>query len=91
MLTLRNISVTFSPGTVNARKALEVAASIPLERIVLETDCPYMAPEPYRGKRCDSSMLDKTIEALAAIKGLSPQELADITNENARRLFHIEG
>ena len=75
----------------NSRRAAEAARQVPLDRLLVETDCPYMAPEPYRGKRCDSSMLDKTIEALAAIKGLSPQELADITNENARRLFHIEG
>ena len=70
----------------NARRALEAAAVVPLDRLLVETDCPYMAPEPFRGKRCDSTLLPHTIGRLAAVKGVSPQELADITNQNARRL-----
>ena len=73
----------------NARRALEAAGVVPLDRLLVETDCPYMAPEPFRGKRCDSTLLPHTIGRLAAVKGVSPQELADITNQNARRLFGI--
>ena len=59
----------------NARKAVEVAASIPLERIVLETDCPYMAPEPFRGKRNHPGYLYRMAEKLAEIRGLSVEEI----------------
>ena len=75
----------------NARKALEAAAAVPLDRLLVETDCPYMAPEPFRGRRCDSTMLPHTIGKLAQVKGVSPQELADAAAENARRLFAIPG
>ena len=61
----------------NARKAVEAAAAVPLERLLVETDCPYMAPEPYRGKRCDSTMLHRMVEKLGELKGISPQEMAD--------------
>ena len=71
----------------NARRALEAAAVVPLDRLLVETDCPYMAPEPFRGKRCDSSLLPYTIAKLAEIKGISPQALTDAAAENARRLF----
>lgn len=71
----------------NARRALEAAAVVPLDRLLVETDCPYMAPEPFRGKRCDSSLLPCTIAKLAEIKGISPQALTDAAAENARRLF----
>lgn len=74
----------------NARKAVETAASIPLERIVLETDCPYMAPEPYRGRRNHSGYLMKMAEKLAQIRGLSVEEVISITTENAKRLYRIE-
>ena len=73
----------------NARKAVEVAASIPLERIVLETDCPYMSPEPYRGKRNDPSRLCFMAEKLASLRGLSVEEIENITLENGRRLYRI--
>ncbi|WP_040197548.1 TatD family hydrolase [Candidatus Soleaferrea massiliensis] len=73
----------------NARKTLEVVEMVPLDRMLVETDCPYMAPEPFRGKRCDSAMLQKTIEKIAEIKGISPQEVADITNRNACRAYEI--
>ena len=55
----------------NARKAVETAQRIPLERIVLETDCPFMAPEPFRGKRCDPGYLYRMAERLAEIRGIS--------------------
>ncbi len=73
----------------NARKAVETAASIPLERIVLETDCPYMAPEPFRGRRNDPGYLPYMAEKLAEIRGISPQEAARITTENAKQLYRI--
>ena len=73
----------------NARKAVEVAASIPLERIVLETDCPYMAPEPFRGKRNDPGKLYRMAEKLAEIRGLSVEEIHEITTENGKRLYRI--
>lgn len=73
----------------NARKSLEVAKEIPLDRIVLETDCPYLAPEPHRGKRNDSSYIPFIAERLGELLGITPQEILDITNENAKRLFNL--
>ncbi len=73
----------------NARKALEVAAALPLERIVLETDCPYMSPEPFRGKRNDPGKLYRMAQALAALRGLSEEDVQRVTLENGRRLYRI--
>ena len=73
----------------NARKAIETAASIPLERIVLETDCPYMAPEPFRGKRNHPGYLYRMAEKLAQIRGLTVEEIEKITTENGKRLYRI--
>ena len=73
----------------NARKAIEVASSIPLERIVLETDCPYMSPEPFRGKRNDPGRLYRMAEKLAEIRGKSLEEIHEITVENGKRLYNI--
>ena len=73
----------------NARKAIETAASIPLDRIVLETDCPYMAPEPFRGKRNDPGYIYRMAEKLAEIRGLSVEEIQNITTENGKRLYQI--
>ena len=74
----------------NARKAPQAAAAVPDDRLLIETDCPYMAPEPYRGKRCDSSMLPRVAERLAEIRGTTAQEIAASTCRNAKRLFGIE-
>lgn len=74
----------------NARKALEVAENIPLDRIVLETDCPYMAPEPFRGRRNDPGKLYRMAEKLAQIRGLTVAEIHAITMENGKNLYHIE-
>ncbi len=74
----------------NARKTLEVIDITPLDRILLETDCPYMAPEPYRGKRSTSDMIEKTAETVAQVKGITAQEMIDIASENTKRLFGIE-
>lgn len=73
----------------NARKAIEVAAGIPLDRIVLETDCPYMSPEPFRGKRNDPGRLYRMAEKLAEVRGLSVEEIHRITVENGKRLYRI--
>ena len=73
----------------NARKALEVIQAIPLERIVLETDCPYMAPEPFRGKRNDPGYLFRMAEKLAEVKGMTVEEIQAITTQNGKRLYRI--
>ena len=74
----------------NARKALEVAANIPLDRIVLETDCPYMSPEPFRGKRNDPGKLYRMAEKLAEIRGMTVEEIHTVTTENGKRLYRID-
>ena len=74
----------------NARKAIETAESIPLERIVLETDCPYMAPVPHRGKRNDPGYLCYMAQKLAEIRGVSLEEIQHITTENGKRLYRID-
>ncbi|WP_300689767.1 TatD family hydrolase [uncultured Oscillibacter sp.] len=71
----------------NAQKAPEVAAVTPLDRIVVETDSPYLTPVPFRGKRNDSRYLPYVMEKLAEWKGISPEEMARITWENGLRLF----
>ena len=73
----------------NARKAVEVAANIPLDRIVLETDCPYMSPEPFRGKRNDPGKLYRMAEKLADLRGLTVEEIHAVTMENGKRLYRI--
>ena len=73
----------------NARKAIEVAANIPLDRLVLETDCPYMAPEPFRGKRNDPGKLYRMAEKLAELRGMPVEEIHAITVENGKRLYRI--
>ena len=73
----------------NARKAIEVASSIPLDRIVIETDCPYMSPEPFRGKRNDPGKIYRMAEKLAEIRGMSVEEIHAITLENGKRLYKI--
>ena len=73
----------------NAKKLKEVAEYAPLSQIVLETDCPYLAPTPFRGKRNDSSMIAYVAEELAAIKNMPVKEVLRITNENGKKLYHI--
>ena len=73
----------------NARKAIQTASTIPLERIVLETDCPYMAPEPFRGKRNDPGYLFRMAEKLAEIRGIRVEDVAKITTQNAKELYRI--
>ena len=73
----------------NAKKLKDVAAAIPIEKIVLETDCPYMAPEPYRGKRNQSSYIRYVAEKIAELKEMSPEEVIAVTEKNARDLYGI--
>ena len=73
----------------NARRAPEVAAVTPLDRMLIETDSPYMAPVPYRGRRNDSGYVHLVAEKLAEWKGVTPEEMARITTENGKRLFRI--
>ena len=73
----------------NARRAVETAQSIPLDRILIETDCPYMAPEPYRGRRNDPSYVPLVAQKIAALRGISAEETAQATWDNACRLFRI--
>ena len=73
----------------NGVKLKEAAAFIPMDRIVLETDCPYLAPVPFRGKRNSSLYLPYVVSALAEIKGISEEEVRRITWENAHRMYRI--
>ena len=69
----------------NARKSLEVIEWLPMDRIMIETDSPYLAPEPFRGRRNDSGKVYRVAEAVAQVKGITPQEAAEITFENGKR------
>ena len=71
----------------NAKKLKEVIETIPLEKILLETDCPYMAPEPYRGKRNSSLYLPYVVEKIAGLKGVTAKEVEEVTYRNAEQLF----
>lgn len=79
-------AVTFK----NARKPLEVAAIVPDDRLLIETDCPYMTPVPHRGKRCDSSFIPFTAEKLAEVRNTTAESILDLTRKNANTLFGLE-
>ena len=74
----------------NSKKLQEVAKNMPLERLVLETDCPYLAPDPHRGERNDSSYINYVADKISEIRGISTQELINITTANAKRMYRIE-
>lgn len=73
----------------NSKKAIKSLGDVPMDRLMLETDCPYMSPEPFRGQRCDSSMIYRMAEKVAEIKGLEPQQVLDITYKNGLEFFNI--
>lgn len=74
----------------NARRAIEAVKAIPIERLFIETDCPYMAPEPFRGQRNDSSLVYRVAEKIAEIKELPLEDVIRITRENAVKFFNIK-
>lgn len=74
----------------NARVAREVAEAVPLDKLLIETDCPYLTPEPYRGKRNEPVYVKYVAEKLAEVKKISYEELVKTTNENTKRLFGIK-
>jgi len=81
------------PGTVtfkNAKKVKEVAEAVPLDRLLVETDAPYQTPSPFRGKRNDPSKVRFIIQEIARLRGMDPEEIGRITDENARRIYGIE-
>ena len=78
-------AVTFK----NAVKPCEVAKFVPNDRLLIETDAPYMTPVPFRGKRCDSLHIPYTAEKIAELRGCTAQEILDLTDRNARILFNI--
>ena len=73
----------------NARKAVEVAEWLPLSRTLIETDCPYMAPEPFRGRRCEPGMVPQMAKKIAEIKGVDTERVAEATRRNAYELFRL--
>ena len=79
-------AVTFK----NARKPKEVAEVVPSDKLLIETDCPYMTPVPHRGKRCDSTYIPFTAEVIAEIRGTTVQGVLDLTRANANKLFGLE-
>lgn len=74
----------------NAKKPKEVAIQVPLDRLLIETDCPYLAPHPYRGKRNEPSYVRLVAEQIADLKGISLEEVAQITTANAKKVFGID-
>lgn len=73
----------------NARRAIEACAAVPTDRLMIETDCPYMAPEPHRGERNHSGYVRYVAEKMAEIKGISYEDMVDITDRNAKRFYGI--
>jgi TatD DNase family protein len=71
----------------NSRPLREIARKVPMDRILVETDAPYLAPVPYRGKRNEPAFIAATAQVLADVKGVSPQAIAAETSANALRLF----
>ncbi len=73
----------------NAKKAVAACEAVPLDRLLLETDCPYMAPEPFRGKKSHSGMIPRTAAKMAEIKGVSTEEMIETARRNGERLFGL--
>lgn len=84
------IGLTGAVTFPNAKRVLEVIECTPMDRILLETDCPYMAPVPFRGKRTTSDMIVEVAKKVAEIKGISPQKVIDTARENTKTLFNIK-
>ena len=84
-----HVSFTGSVTFKNARKVVEAAAVVLMNRLMAETDCPYLSPEPVRGRRNDPSNVRYVIEKLAEIKGITPEEMAEVNIRNAKELYGI--
>lgn len=92
-LVAKGYYISFS-GTVsftNAKRVAQAAAAVPRDRLLIETDCPYLAPHPFRGKLNHSGLLPYTARAIAEIWGCTEEEVAEVTEENARRFFGLDG
>lgn len=91
--TLSQLGFSFSFGGVvtfkNAKTAVEVVESLPIEKIMLETDCPYLSPEPFRGKRNEPKNVVYIADKIAKIKGMKIEDVAEITTRNAKRMFNV--
>lgn len=74
----------------NAKKLVEVVENIPLDKLIIETDCPYMAPTPYRGKRNEPIYVEYVARKIAEIKGISYEEVVEVTNKNTRKAYGME-
>ncbi|HPD00339.1 MAG TPA: TatD family hydrolase [Acetivibrio sp.] len=74
----------------NAKKLVEVVEYVPLDRLMIETDCPYLTPEPHRGKRNDSGYVSLVAQKISAIRGIELEKVAELTTDNAKRLFRIQ-
>ena len=85
------ISVSGMITFKKAQNIIDIAKAAPIDRILIETDCPYLTPEPYRGKRNEPSYVKYVAESLAKTKGLSAEEIGEITTNNAKKLFKIQG
>jgi len=83
------LSFTGNITFANARRAPEILSWLPIEHIMIETDAPYMAPEPFRGQRNDSGYVYRVAEKIAQIKGMAFEDVARITSENGRRFFGL--
>ena len=73
----------------NGKKLKEVVETMPLDKLVTETDCPYLAPVPYRGKRNDSTLLVLVIEEIANLRGMTAEEVEELTERNAKQLYRL--
>ena len=85
------ISVAGNVTYPNAMRLQAVAAALPLEHLIVETDCPFLAPQSHRGRRCEPSYLTETVDKIAALRNVSRQAVAAATRENARRLYRLTG
>ena len=90
-LTAQGLYIGFGGAATfkGAKRAVKAAAAVPPDKLLVETDCPYMAPEPFRGRRCDSRLIAHTAAFLAEVRGEEPEQLLQTTCRNAKALFGL--